>query len=374
MLQWDNGAWVSVVTYSPDGKQIVGGTWNGSVEVNVADSESGKILRTFDGLGTRNSALAFSHDSRFLAAASGPSAPKANRPSEQKVIVWEVATGNRMRELSTPEGWLWSLAFSADDRLLIGGGSGDEGWYGYKTDNCIHIWDISSGSEIGRLRGHEKAVFSLVVTPDGRQLVSGSADGTVRVWNLPIPEVSRNVPNAVEPVVYDITVDPPWANLRVYWEKAMVTGTGRQRQIRISEFPKGGLVRVLVWCDGYQSADEGLGASSSDRRQSWSLKKLAEVETRKPVKQSKPKSLAERLRGTKWINTNGVTFEWDETDTFRHNGKPMKCEVLDDTRIRIDFGKNHIDTFVFDKGLKRFDQFSTQQPNRKPLFTGERVR
>ncbi len=34
------------------------------------------------------------------------------------------------------------------------------------------------------LKGHDKAVCSLAVSPDGKTLVSGSADGSVKLWDL----------------------------------------------------------------------------------------------------------------------------------------------------------------------------------------------
>ena len=34
------------------------------------------------------------------------------------------------------------------------------------------------------LQGHTKAVMSVALSPDGKSLVSGSFDNTVKVWNL----------------------------------------------------------------------------------------------------------------------------------------------------------------------------------------------
>jgi hypothetical protein len=42
--------------------------------------------------------------------------------------------------------------------------------------------DPEKGQEVARLAGHTTHVFSLTFSPDGKSLVSGSGDGTVRLW------------------------------------------------------------------------------------------------------------------------------------------------------------------------------------------------
>jgi len=98
------------------------------------------------------------------------------------------------------------------------------------------------------------------------------------------------------------------------------------------------------------------------------------TDTPKPsTKKSAAKSLSERLKGTKWINTNGVSFVWDENGTLIHGQVRRPYEVVDDDRIRIAFGKDHTDTLVFDKDLNQFEQFSSKEPNKRPLFKGKRA-
>ncbi len=42
------------------------------------------------------------------------------------------------------------------------------------------VWDLESGKLVRTLEGHDGVVFCVAVTPDGRQIVSGSNDKTVR--------------------------------------------------------------------------------------------------------------------------------------------------------------------------------------------------
>ena len=45
-------------------------------------------------------------------------------------------------------------------------------------------WDLGSGNEVRTLPGHTGSVNSVAVRGDGRRLVSGSLDHTVRVWDV----------------------------------------------------------------------------------------------------------------------------------------------------------------------------------------------
>ncbi len=46
------------------------------------------------------------------------------------------------------------------------------------------MWDIATGKELLRIDDHDDFVTGVVFSPDGNKAVSGSGDGTVRVWNL----------------------------------------------------------------------------------------------------------------------------------------------------------------------------------------------
>lgn len=73
-----------------------------------------------------------------------------------------------------------SIRFSPDDDRLLSG----------SMDGTVRLWDVATGQELCKLHGHEKGVMCVAFSPDGRTAVSGSADGTARLWAIP----KRNKP------------------------------------------------------------------------------------------------------------------------------------------------------------------------------------
>ena len=49
-------------------------------------------------------------------------------------------------------------------------------------DGTARLWDAGSGEPLAVLRGHEDVVTSAVFSPDGRQVVTASVDGTARIF------------------------------------------------------------------------------------------------------------------------------------------------------------------------------------------------
>ncbi|MDS1347033.1 WD40 repeat domain-containing protein [Planktothrix agardhii] len=44
------------------------------------------------------------------------------------------------------------------------------------------IYGIETGEEICTLTGHTGIVYSIAISPDNQTIVSGSQDGTIKIW------------------------------------------------------------------------------------------------------------------------------------------------------------------------------------------------
>lgn len=197
----DRTAHFESTAFSPDGKLLATGTWEGTVKLwdvstgtelrrietgiahvlCVAFSPNGRVLA---GVGTRGpiklwdtstgaelvriesgtasvNSVAFSPDGKILASGG----------RENSVRLWDVSTGAARAAL---EGHFSPVAFSPDGRTLASG----------SADSTIKLWDLTTSSEMGILKGHSEFVRSATVSNDGKTIAAGSADGTVRLWDV----------------------------------------------------------------------------------------------------------------------------------------------------------------------------------------------
>jgi WD40 repeat protein len=49
----------------------------------------------------------------------------------------------------------------------------------------VRVWDLQTAKELHCFTGHTEGVIGVALSPDGRYALSGSYDGTMRLWRLP---------------------------------------------------------------------------------------------------------------------------------------------------------------------------------------------
>ncbi|CAK9012839.1 Guanine nucleotide-binding protein subunit beta-2-like 1 (Receptor of activated protein kinase C) (RACK) [Durusdinium trenchii] len=96
---------------------------------------------------------------------------------DKSIIVWQL-TGDEdfafaRRALVGHSHFVEDVVISSDGQFCLSGS-----W-----DGTLRLWDINTGATTRRFVGHKKDVLSVAFSADNRQIVSASRDKTIRLWN-----------------------------------------------------------------------------------------------------------------------------------------------------------------------------------------------
>lgn len=97
---------------------------------------------------------------------------------DKTVRMWKVTDGTSVRMFTGHAGNITAIACSPNGKTLA---SGDD-------KGTIILWDLAPGKLLKRMRGHAQGgIWSLSWSVESTVLVSGGMDGTVRVWDVTVP-------------------------------------------------------------------------------------------------------------------------------------------------------------------------------------------
>ena len=205
------------VAFSPDGRLLAGG----GAELRVWDVATGQLKTTLTGHTGFFESLAFSPDGRMLAGGGGAG-----------LWVWDIATGH-LKTTLTEDARIRSVAFSPDGRTLASGSEEIRLWnpmtgepkaihsgtYGFSnrvdvafspngqmlatqgpSGQEIMLWDTVSGQHQATFAQRSTYVTSFAFSPDGYTFATGTRDGTIHLWRLPLEVLQQ--PDPMVRVVY----------------------------------------------------------------------------------------------------------------------------------------------------------------------------
>jgi WD40 repeat protein/uncharacterized caspase-like protein len=171
----DGVRFISKSAISPDEKYFVVASALDRV-ARVWDFRSGRVLRTIANVDSPT-ALRFSNDSLIFALAS----------NSGEVGIFDVRSTNPIKVLKGHTRYVWTLDFSADGRTLVSG----------SYDGTIKIWDVSSGRQISSLSGSFVSV-DIVRYISISKFVAVTRDGKIRLWEVGNPRAIWTLDFAAE--------------------------------------------------------------------------------------------------------------------------------------------------------------------------------
>ena len=147
-----------------------GDTSGGLTGIRVGDITLGFGFGGDDDFPPHILSVAFSRDGSMLAAGD----------DESRVKLIDVDTERVLNTLEGHTGDVWGVAFSPEGTLASG-----------SADGTIRLWD-ATGQSLNTLEGHADDVRSVAFSPDGT-LASGSADGTIRLWDVATGQLKQTL-------------------------------------------------------------------------------------------------------------------------------------------------------------------------------------
>ena len=90
-------------------------------------------------------------------------------------------TGDNPKVISGHTHYVWSIAFSADSKLLASGS-----W-----DKTVRLWSADTGELLNIFIGHTSNVTTVAFSPDSQTIASGGWDSTVRLWDVDTGEQKK---------------------------------------------------------------------------------------------------------------------------------------------------------------------------------------
>ncbi|HET9298439.1 MAG TPA: WD40 repeat domain-containing protein [Candidatus Polarisedimenticolaceae bacterium] len=144
---------------------------------------------------------------------------------------------------------VWSLDFSPDGRFLVSG----------SVDGTARIWKVDDGSLFHSLQ-HPVGVTAVAFGPDGQTLATGSYDGPIRLWDLTDGRLSREL-KGHQGTVWSLAFHP---------SGHLLASGGNDTTVRLWRVTDGASVRsiqahrLIVWSVAFSPDGEHLASGSFD--------------------------------------------------------------------------------------------------------------
>ncbi len=155
----DSQGKVNNVSVSDNNLLVYGGP---DKTVRVKKLQTGETLKSFSDMGE---IVEISREGKFILSAG----------EDKKIKFHDLSADKSLRILSENLDCKSLNIFPGSFYAVTGGGM---------TDSTVKIWNIESGECLRTLKGHSSSVETVVLSKDGRNLLSGSDDKTLKLWDV----------------------------------------------------------------------------------------------------------------------------------------------------------------------------------------------
>ena len=177
----DDSYSVTDAGFSPDGKRLALGRFDGSAEIWDVSSMKriGQLPADDDDAPGQIWSPVFSSDGKKLLTCSHDSG----------AFLWTIASGKPPRaflydDYAAMHSYLGSAALSHDGTMVAAGSaqhglsSGDSG-----RERSLKVWNAATGKLRMSWLAHQSGITAVAFSPDDRMIVSASRDGTIKYWD-----------------------------------------------------------------------------------------------------------------------------------------------------------------------------------------------
>ncbi|MCU0514811.1 MAG: WD40 repeat domain-containing protein [Anaerolineae bacterium] len=157
---------VTALAVTPDGRRIVSGSTDRTIR--IWEAMTGRLLHTCNGHLTGVDALAISPDAQYVLAG------ETGRDDLRCALrLWDIETGTAVADFQEPHFGVRQIAFLGDGAQVISG----------STEGDVKIWDRASGRSIRTLETHLGSMV-MALMPGERMVLVGTQRPLLALWNL----------------------------------------------------------------------------------------------------------------------------------------------------------------------------------------------